>query len=189
MINFKNIHNRNVTTTEGESIWLSRSAAAVGVVFAITDVNTYVLISKRSNSMVDEPGKVCLPCGYLDWNETLYECMIREVYEETSLYLPDYNNFLLFNNNMQNFKMNDDPSNNKENLSFSFVSVYDFRETDKFPIKIESFNSNETSMVKWLNLNYFKNHDNYYDWAFNHDDTIKYAINFLSIFHNIFLLK
>jgi 8-oxo-dGTP pyrophosphatase MutT (NUDIX family) len=169
---FKNTHNRNVITTDGESVWLSRSIATVGVVLAKCDDNIYVLISKRSESMVDEPGKNCLPCGYLDFDETLYECMVREVFEETSLYLPEFEKSLI-NDNTKFVKMNDDPSNNRQNVSFVFLSIFDFSK-DNFPIEIETYKSSETEWVKWLNIENINNSE--YDWAFNHNDVIKKAI-------------
>ena len=73
----------------GKEYWISRSVAVVGIVFAIKDHIVYTLVTKRS-SIMDQPHKLCVPCGYLDWDESCYEAMLREVYEETSLYLPDY---------------------------------------------------------------------------------------------------
>lgn len=160
---FKNTHNQNV--------WLSRSNATVGIVFAKCDDNVYVLITKRSESMIDETGKICLPCGYLDYDETLYECMIREVYEETSLYIPDFKDSLIFNNDKKFVKVNDDPSNNRQNVSFVYLTIFNFEE---LPIDIELYKSSETEWVKWLNIKDVNKSE--YEWAFNHNDVIKKAI-------------
>lgn len=122
--------------------------------------------------MVDEAGKNCLPCGYLDFDETLYECMVREVYEETWMYLPEFERFLI-NDNKKFVKMNDDPSNNRQNVSFVYLSVFDFP-ANEFPIEVELYHSSETEWVKWLNIEDINNFE--YDWAFNHNDVIKKAI-------------
>jgi len=168
---FKNTYNRNVITTEGESVWLSRSMATVGVVFAKCDKDIYVLISKRSDSMIDEAGKMCLPCGYLDYDETLYECMIREVFEETSLYIPDFEKTnTIFNNDKKFINVNDDLSNNRQNVSFVYLTIFNFTKDD-FPNNIESYKSSETEWVKWLNIKDINKSE--YDWAFNHNDVIK----------------
>jgi len=165
------------------NFFVSRSCAVVGIVFAITGEGTVnVLIAKRSNKMLDEPNKVGIPCGYLDWNETLYEAMMREVYEETSLYLPDYEKYLLFNNNKQPFLVKDDPKRDKrQNISHLYVNVYDFRDhQDKFPVDVEEFSCKETTWVKWIKYVDFLNTIEDYKWAFNHDETIKTALQFFN---------
>jgi len=88
---FFNRENECVKTEDGRTIWLSRSCAV-----AITTIwswdkrieNPQVLLVKRAENVDNEPGRWCLPCGYLDYNETLYEAAIRELYEETGVYLP-----------------------------------------------------------------------------------------------------
>lgn len=160
-------------------LWISRSLAVVGVIFADTDDGIKVLITKRSDTMIDEPGKYSLPCGYLDWNETTYEAMIREVCEETSLYLPDYKEYLIYDNDKKNYDMKDSPNVNRQNVTLLYINVFDFK--DKmvdFPTEIENFTSRETSKVKWLKLVDFY-HSDYY-WAFNHDDTIKNALKYFN---------
>jgi 8-oxo-dGTP pyrophosphatase MutT (NUDIX family) len=45
----------------------------------------YVLSTKRSSNMIDEPYKMCVPCGYLDWDESGPEAALRELQEETKI--------------------------------------------------------------------------------------------------------
>jgi len=165
-----------------QDFWISRSVAVVGVVFADTVDGLKVLIAKRSQKMLDEAGKYGVPCGYLDYNETRHEAMIREVYEETSLYLPDYDKYLFFNNNGDPFKTKDKPSEDKrQNVSHIYLSAFDFsKEPDMFPQSIESFTNKETTTVNWLKLVDFYETYNQYQWAFHHDQTIKDAINFFN---------
>jgi len=161
--------------------WISRAVAVVGVIFAMTDINSIsVLITKRSSKMYDEAGKLGVPCGYLDWEESCHDAMIREVYEETSLYLPDYRKFLIFDNDKQPFRIKDNPNEDKrQNVSQLYVSVYDFRgNADKFPTEIEKYTCVETAWVKWLPLLEFYNTSVEQKWAFNHDETIKSALQF-----------
>ena len=161
--------------------FISRSIAVVGVVIAIVSDCTYVLITKRSNKMRDEKGKLGVPCGYLDWDETGYEAMLREVYEETSLHLPDYDKFNVFDNNKKPFEIKDNPLTDKhQNVSLLYLTVLDFiNDCDEFPRQLESFTCHETAMVMWLKLSelytmaYTEN-----TWAFNHDETIKSAVKF-----------
>jgi 8-oxo-dGTP pyrophosphatase MutT (NUDIX family) len=163
-----------------QDYWISRSVAIDGIVFALLPSGVYVLIIKRSDKMRDEVGKYCIPCGYLDWDETGYEAMIREVYEETSLYLPDYEKFLIFDNDKNPFIIRDDPKLNRQNVSLIYLSVYDFTSesnVDKFPLEVENFTCREVSFVKWLPLSDFdKLHSMY--WAFNHDEMIRKALEY-----------
>ena len=171
-----------------QDFFVSRATAVVGVVFAFTSDGPKILISKRSGTMRDEPNKYGLPCGYLDWNETRHEAMIREVYEETSLYLPDYNKYLLFNNDGEPFKTKDKPEEDvRQNISHIYLSVFDFTiYMEKFPIGVEYFTCKETALVKWMGLEEFFSTYPKYEWAFNHDETIKAAFAF---FNNAYIFN
>jgi 8-oxo-dGTP pyrophosphatase MutT (NUDIX family) len=165
-----------------QDFFVCRATAVVGVVFAFTDIGMKILITRRSNTMRDEANKYGIPCGYLDFNETRHEAMIREVYEETSLYLPEYEKYLLFNNDGDPYKTKDKPGEDKrQNISHIYLNVFDFsKEPDKFPKSIEAFSCKETALVKWMKLEEFYLTYPNYEWAFNHDETIKSAV----IYHN-----
>jgi 8-oxo-dGTP diphosphatase len=164
-----------------QDYWISRSDAVDGIVFAILLSGIYVLVTKRSDKMRDEAGKYCVPCGYLDFDETLHEAMTREVYEETSLYLPNYQKYLIFDNNKQPFLIRDDPKLNRQNVSMIYISVYDFsKDPDKFPYYVENFTCREVLFVKWMPFSDFdKLHSMY--WAFNHDEMIKKALVYFRV--------
>jgi 8-oxo-dGTP pyrophosphatase MutT (NUDIX family) len=169
-----------------QDYFVSRACAVVGVVLACTPNGMCVLIEKRSDKMMDEAGKVGIPCGYLDWDETLYEAMMREVYEETSLYIPDYEKYVIFDNNKQPFHVKDNPkTDNRQNVSHIYLTVLDFNgeskaDRESFPADIENFTCRETAWVKWMKLLDFYNTCQNYEWAFNHDETIKSAILFFN---------
>ena len=105
MPSFKNIANKFHKDKNGNPFWESRSVAVEIVVLALYKKEVYVLIEKRSNTMMDSPGKFCMPSGYIDYNESGWEAAIREVYEETGIYLPDYDHLLVTNNNKEPFKI------------------------------------------------------------------------------------
>lgn len=156
--------------------WVSRSIAVVGVIFAKINGIDFVLVSKRSPHMMDEPNKFCLPCGYLDWNETIVDAFIREVYEETSLYLPDYAEYIL-NDITTPIRIYDNPNNNRQNISFVYMVSLNFGDNyDTFPSKIINYRNSETAEVKWVKLGELYNGGfEKYEWAFNHDNIIKSA--------------
>jgi 8-oxo-dGTP pyrophosphatase MutT (NUDIX family) len=164
--------------------WISRAVAVVGIVFVIPLVGgIQTLITRRTMEMPDEAGKFGLPCGYLDFDETGYDAMVREVYEETSLYLPKYKKYLVLNNNEQPFTVHDKPSrDSRQNVSLIYLSVYDFHEAmDQFPLDILKYTDKETSEVKWMLLtDFYCKFDREYEWAFKHNETIKEALIFFN---------
>jgi 8-oxo-dGTP pyrophosphatase MutT (NUDIX family) len=162
--------------------WISRSVAVVGVVLADTVDGLKILITKRSEKMPDEAGKWCIPCGYLNYNETTHEAMVRELYEETSLDLRAYNKMLMFNNDKQPIHINDNPKSKRQNVSLIFLSSYDFRGKNmkNFPIYTEYFTNNETEKVCWVKLYDFYDKCSQCQWAFHHDDVIKDSIIFFN---------
>jgi len=165
----------------GLDYWVSRAPAVVGIVFAFgVEGGTRVLVIKRSKNMRDEPLKYGAPSGYLDWDESGFEAMTREVYEETSLYLPIYEPFLIFDNNQQPFFVQSDPTKDKnQNVSLTYVLAYDFNsDPECFPEEIEKYTDHETEKVQWLKLSDFYNA--MYEWAFNHDERIKWALEYFN---------
>jgi NADH pyrophosphatase NudC (nudix superfamily) len=88
---FANRQNPKVYTQTGQQVYLSRACSVVAEVclYEVTQAKWYILLVKRGEACPDFQGDWCLPCGYLDWDETLYQAMIREVYEETGLYLSE----------------------------------------------------------------------------------------------------
>ena len=166
-------HNRinNVYEVEGKQIWESRSVAVVGILFALVNNELFVLAEKRSTTMADEPGKWCLPCGYLDWDENGWDALRREVYEETSFLIDDHKKFLVFDNQQSPFFVNTSPTENRQNVAMSYALVFDFPH-DVFPKNIEEHVDNEITAVKWLP--YTDRHE--YTWAFNHDRRINMAL-------------
>ena len=49
-----------------------------------------LLLLKRGESAPWNPGRYCLPGGKLEHNETLIDCAVRELHEETSIVLKSY---------------------------------------------------------------------------------------------------
>lgn len=126
--------NEKVRTTTGREVYLSRASSVVAqvCVYAMTQAKWYILLVKRGEACPDFQGDWCLPCGYLDWDETLYQAMIREVYEETGLYLPKlhthaqcqatYPCTFAIDATVQPWLIYDTPTGNRQNLAFHYAS-------------------------------------------------------------------
>ena len=75
----------------GREHWISRSIAAVVCIIAKDKSgDEYVLAVQRGKGTPDPEyvGKYCMPCGYLDYDETVAQAAQREVKEETGLTFP-----------------------------------------------------------------------------------------------------
>lgn len=158
--------NREITTPEGEKVWISRSVVVCMIFLIRTQTDTYVVLTKRGTGCPDEVGKWCLPCGYLDYDETLKEAASREMYEETGIRVhPD---------DLQLFKIDSNPNSNKQN-----VTCYYYNEIGEKSVSyvLENINTsycefNEVEKVAVVSLKEF-----YRDWkeemfAFNHYNII-----------------
>ena len=147
--------------------WISRSIAVVAFIFAkdYFGVEDYVLAVQRGTGTPDPEyvGTYCVPCGYLDFDETLVQAAAREVKEETGLTIPT-NEFKLVS-------INDDPNSDKrQNVTFRYVVNSNIPVEDLSKLfTTKNSEENEVSDVKFIKiegLNWFK-------WAFNHEELIK----------------
>ena len=159
----------------GKEIWESRSVAISATIFAIYNDNIYALVEKRS-SIMDRPYEWCLPCGYLDYNESGWDAIIREVYEETSFYIPRYDYFLVTDNDKNPFRIITEPNASyRQNVILEYGIIFDFGTYEKrFPSDIVKYKNEEISEIKWIFIEeVFK-----YKWAFEHDCHIEYAVHY-----------
>jgi ADP-ribose pyrophosphatase YjhB (NUDIX family) len=101
-----------------EMVFLSRSVAVMAVILVRVGGVLWVPLGKRSDK-VSNPGEWCLPCGYIDWNESGQEAIVRESYEELGLDLrgliPEQPWFV-------QSQPNKDP---RQNITLRFGCVYD----------------------------------------------------------------
>lgn len=156
MPEFKNKENESVKLPDGRTVWLSRSCAVVANVWYIDkENNPHVLLGKRGKGVPDEVGKWVLACGYLDYDETLAEAAIREVYEESGLDLKGIKSnkeYVTLWDHMteggQPYFVNSTPSGNRQNVSFFFGYIFS---GDKMP-ELSNKNSepDEVEELKWV---------------------------------------
>lgn len=161
---FKNKENECIKLDDKE-YWISRSVAIVSILIFHEKLTNefFVLLGKRSDKM-EQSGRLCCPCGYIDWNEDGWECAIRETYEEIGLYIPNYENKIIFDNNKEPFYINTKPDSIRQNVALGYGVLFDsvfqfggFRLNDEM---IDMFYVN----VKNLNQ---------YDIAFNHEKRVE----------------
>lgn len=167
---FSNTPNEEVKLQDGRTVWLSRSMAVVGTVFAEVDGVPHLLIAQRGSGAADNHGKWNIPCGYLDYDETLRQAAAREIYEETGVYL---NIAEQCQGNM--VFTNDDPRKDaRQNVSFwyKFMLNRKFKTVDDLPLpNIDNSEVNEVSAIKWIP--FYKGELDKYEFAFNHRERLE----------------
>ena len=147
----------------GREYWISRSVTVLGIVIGTDVYGTKHILAEQRGIGTPDPeyvGKWCLPCGYLDFDETCKQAVAREVFEETGVDIPSESFELI--------EINDIPGSDKrQNITFRFKTelkgyISDFELTDRFS------ETNEVMNIKWIDLREVNN----YKWAFNHDQII-----------------
>lgn len=146
---FKNKHNKEYHTEDG-IVWNSRSSAVVAHVYCLVGNTIYLLIGKRGPKG-DMPGLWNIPCGYLDWDETLQEALFREVFEESGLLIFNYTRFGNYPaNSDQPFFVNGSPTQNRQNVALHFLTGI---KANVLPTLTNSFaEPGEVDELKWIKV-------------------------------------
>jgi len=155
-----------IIDNEGREHWISRSIAVVVFVFAKDIFNQEYILSEQRGKGTPDPeyiGKYCVPCGYLDYDETIVQAAQRELMEETGLNLP-ISDFKLLN-------FNDIPESDKrQNITFRYIVNLNVPIEDLCKLfTTKNSEKNEVESIKFIKLNKIDD----YEWAFNHQELIK----------------
>ncbi len=120
-----------------------------------------ILLARRANHMMLEPGKFGVPGGFVDRDETIEEAVIREVLEETG-----------YTANIENlFRINDNPNRaneDRQNIDFIFHMTTEGEVTEF---------GDETSEIKWFKCDSLPDKS---EFAFDHHDSIMLLIEHLA---------
>lgn len=164
--------NFKITAREdNKEYWISRAVAVVGVVIGVKDGNiSSFLVSQRGPGCPDFVGSWACTCGYLDWDETAEEGVIRELYEELGINVPI--------SQVNLWKVITDPKRDaRQNVILRYIIPI---EQDKLEEMVEISRTaivnpesrggekGEVSDIKLVSVTDIPN----YTWAFNHDDVI-----------------
>lgn len=163
--------NWTVKDENGKEHWISRSIVVIPMTIKIKGYKVYALVEKRGK-IVSHTGEWCVPCGYLDWDEDMYDACVREVHEETGIKLsPSECHFV---------GVNSDPKESRQNVSMRFVCLCP-QSAEINMNEIET--KDEVERVEWLEIGQFESNGvlalgwdkiNSIDskWAFDHNHLI-----------------
>lgn len=142
--------------------WFSRSmAVAIFVYCKDQDGDWCVLASERGEEAADYRGFWNCCCGYLDFNETTKEAALRELYEETGVFITD-ESLVTF------IGYEDDIQANRQNVTFRFAAFINDAVTTDFTFSRKHNEGKEVGEIKWIKMFDINN----YMWAFGHDKRI-----------------
>lgn len=161
---FKNRQNECIQSTDGREFWISRANAVCVMVVRVNPENTsklQVLAGLRGKDVTDS-GLWCMPCGYLDWDESLKEAGRREVWEESNLLL-DLANFEIH-------EIDSNPSKARQNVTTHFRYFATEDETKDQDMTPKNFG--EVEEIRWVTVGEHKE----LPWAFDHGDRISNLI-------------
>jgi ADP-ribose pyrophosphatase YjhB (NUDIX family) len=152
---------------EGKEYWISRSVAVLGIVFVIGIEKVYILANKRGLGVPDYKYKWNMPCGYVDFNESVEEAVSREIFEETGLNVKE--------DMLRLLKVNSNPTEDKrQNITFRYLATFVSTNIEEFKNKFttEYSEKDEVEKVELIDITKINN----YKWAFNHFELIhKYS--------------
>lgn len=170
---FNNKQNEKIESTDGRTFWISRSVAVVSTIvgFLNSDFskkNGHILAVKRGPK-VDNTGKYCLPCGYLDWDEDGATGAKREIWEETGLdvdaLLKDSKKKIAFFKNP--WKTVTDPAlDDKQNICLYYGAIFDWSELPE--LSSENCEEGEVDALEWISFDKLDS----VEWAFHHKQRI-----------------
>lgn len=167
----------------GKKYWISRSMAIVGFIMTYDYEHNepYFLLERRGPGCPDNVGKLCSVCGYLDYDETRLEALIRECKEELGIDISECE--------ITEWEVIDDPKKDaRQNLSTRyFVYTDGFEELKKY---ISYYNTDtesrggekdEVSELVLLSVSEIERMKSE-DFAFNHREIILELVNL--VFNN-----
>ena len=145
-------------------IYDGRFCAVSGFIFAIVNGKYSVLANKRGSGTPDYQGYWNCPCGYIDWDETLDDAMIREIHEETGLNLSI--------ENLTQVYINSDPKENRQNITIRYIGIIDDM-ISYCDFSKEYSEKDEIEDIKWISIDTIDE----YKWAFDHNLIIRELYN------------
>lgn len=128
------------------------------VVHAIVEKDNCLLLEKRAGPIL-ETGKWGLPAGFIERDETLTQCILRELKEETG-WIGEIVTLFRINSNPNR------PKEDRQNIAVEFIVK---------PIKKVGEKDWESSKVEWIPIDKLISFE---DFAFDHGESIRLYLDY-----------
>lgn len=145
----KNIKNFSIKLPDGRTEWISRSIVCSCAVYGKYGDELYILMTQRGPH-ASASGQWCVPGGYLDYNETLEECAVREVYEETGIKIDP--------SRLERIYIDSTPKGRKQNVIIKFMYKDYLDIKDNVP-NMNHMEPDELMDVRWINIKELNNYN------------------------------
>jgi 8-oxo-dGTP pyrophosphatase MutT (NUDIX family) len=146
-----------------QCVWISRSVAVLAVVFFRHQNRTFVPLGKRSVHCPTGVGKYGLVAGYLDWDESASEAVIREVWEELGIDLRELGKPVAGDLNQPYYVFSDPNEDAAQNVTLRFLCVFEVEQLPQLKPSPEVESAEWVAVDKAISM----------DLAFNHAEIIK----------------
>lgn len=156
---FRNTPNQCITH-QGKEYWMSRSVTVLGILFFVVGQptkenlieNTYVPLGLRGIALPDEVGKWGLPGGYLDYDETVGEALLREVWEELGINLLALRQQYPFKGSLeQPYYVFSDPIR-RQNVTLRFPAMFFVDDFEQLPALLPKVAEDEVAQTDWVTV-------------------------------------
>jgi 8-oxo-dGTP diphosphatase len=158
---------------DGQEAWVSRSITVLAVLIVAIANQAYVPLGLRGLALPDEIGKWGLPGGYLDYDETAGEAVIREVWEELGLNLLELQTLHQWYGSLeQPYYVSSEPIR-KQNVTLRFPLLFILEETCELPKLQPQVPKDEVAQTAWVSLEEALR----MDLAFGHQEVIQHGLD------------
>ncbi len=168
---FHNRENPIILSVDGKKCYHSRSVAVSMVLFMrhVDGVENVAIVKRGTKEGMDYPGLWCLPCGYLDWNESGSEAVFREVWEEIGLDLNKIEDTLKGKFLKNPWQVRSSPNDHRQNVTLVY-GAKSVNTLQTLPILFPNHKGpkDEIADAKWIKVRDIK----LYQFAFEHDKLI-----------------
>ena len=145
----------------GKTYWYSRSVATILACFCKDSQGMWrVLVNKRGKGTPDFQGYWNLVCGYLQFNVSGQQNVLKELKEETGVEIPL--------SKVKFHSVETSPLANKQNVSLRYYAILD-GVIDDYPTTAMYSEKDEVESIGWIRIDKLDE----FKWAFEHDNLIK----------------
>ncbi|NEQ51198.1 MAG: NUDIX hydrolase [Leptolyngbya sp. SIO3F4] len=168
MAKFTSTPNRCVNV-DGEEIWISRSVTVLAILVVICANEAYVPLNKRGPDLPSEVGKWNLAGGYLDYDETIGNALMREVWEELGLDLETLQAQHKLVGSLEQPSLVFSEPWGSQNVTMHYPLMVFLKEGTELPLLNPKVSVGEVSDVDWFPLEEALQ----MDLAFNHQESLR----------------